>query len=368
MSSQHLQNTPAERPTFSVLIPNFNYARYIGETIRSVLDQGFDELEIVVADNASTDDSVEVVRSFGDPRIHVSVNPCNVGFSANLERVAALAHGRRMLLLSSDDRMLPDALSAYSRLEIALGDRAERAVWGAGSTTIDGDGKTTGRIATDTKLWRDAKKDEALSDAVGYTVLAVPASTILKRCLELLRSPLPFATTCYPKSLHDEVGGYTGGRVINPDKWFAWKVIGAADVVYLIDHDLFEYRKHDAGQGPQEARSGALKHLTDEYVATFSLPEHVLKKAGLSREDLARAFIEQDIVLRGLVSVAAGQRVSARRALHFGLAAYPNLVRANSKAWALRLLLGLGPLGTPIARALRSRAERAWTERESAAR
>jgi len=365
MSSQHLESTRTDQPRFSILIPNFNYARYIGETIQSVLDQKFDELEIVVADNASTDNSVDVVRGFADSRIHVTVNACNVGFSANLERVAAQAHGRRMLLLSSDDRMLPDALAAYARLESALGELAERSVWGAGSTTIDGDGKTTGRIATDMKLWRDATPDDALSKAVGYPVLAVPASTILKRCLELLRSPLPFATTCYPKALHDAVGSYTGGRVINPDKWFAWKVIGAADMIYLIDHDLFEYRKHDAGQGPQEARSGALKHLTDEYVATFSLSEQVLKKAGLTREDIARAFVEQDIVLRGLVSVAAGQRVNARRALHFGLATYPNFVRASSKAWALRILLGLGPLGTPIARALRSRAEKAWTERES---
>lgn len=368
MAIQPAPSVNANRPAISVLIPNFNYALYIGETIQSVLDQNLPNLEIVVADNASTDNSVEVVRAFNDPRIQLSVNACNVGFSANLERVAAGARGRRMLLLSSDDRMLPDALAAYARLETALGERAERAVWGAGSTTIDGEGKTTGRIATDLKLWRDARLDEDLTKAVGYPVRGVPADTMLKRCLEMLRSPLAFATTCYPKALHDAVGGYAGGRVINPDKWFAWKVMSAADMVYLLDHDLFEYRKHDAGQGPQELRSGALKHLTDEYVATFSLPETVLKKGGLTRDDLAKAFIEQDVVLRGLVAIASGQRATARRGLHFGLAAYPKLVQRNGKAWALRALLALGPVGTPIAKAIRARVEKAWVARESRSR
>ena len=57
-----MQNTPF----FSICIPNYNYARYVGETIQSVLDQSFQDFEVIVADNASTDDSVQVVRSFQD--------------------------------------------------------------------------------------------------------------------------------------------------------------------------------------------------------------------------------------------------------------------------------------------------------------
>jgi len=352
-------------PSLSVLIPNFNYARYIGETIESVLSQAGTDIEVVVNDNASTDDSVEVVRGINDSRIRLGINSCNVGFSANLERVASLARGRRMLLLSSDDRMLPDALAAYDRLARALGPAADTAVWGARSTTIDAAGATTGMIETDSKMWAAAHVDDALSAAVGYRILAMPGPAMLKRSLELLRSPLAFATTCYPRTLHDAVGGYTGGRVINPDKWFLWKLLSVADTIYLIDHPLFEYRKHDAGQGPQEARSGALKHLTDEYVATFSLPESVLHKAGLDREALARAFIEHDIALRGLVAIADGQRSSARRALHFGLAAYPKLANENRKLWALRALLAIGPVGTGVARLLRARVEKSWRARES---
>lgn len=349
----------------SVLIPNFNYGKYIGETIQSVLGQASLDTEIVVCDNASTDDSIQVILEFRDDRIRLSVNSCNVGFAANLERVAAMARGRRMMLLSSDDRLKPHALGVYRKLEASLGPRAERAVWGSSQSVIDAAGRITGRVPNDNRLWRDAKIDDALSREIGFPVRAIPSKQLLRRSLELLRAPLPFATTCYSKALHDEVGGYSGGRLVNPDKWFLWKVLAVSDTAYAIDEDLVDYRVHGAGQAAQEQRSGALKHLTDQYVATFNLPESVLASAGIDREAVARAFVEQDIALRGLVSVASGNRISARRAVNFGLATYPALVRASSKIWLLRALLALGPLGTHVARLARTRAQNRWHERES---
>jgi glycosyltransferase involved in cell wall biosynthesis len=355
------QTTPSPSISLSVLIPNFNYARYIGNTIESVLVQAAPHHEIVVCDNASTDDSVEVVRRFGDDRIRLAVNACNVGFAANLERVAQLARGRRMLLLSSDDRMKPNAIATYAALEAALGDRAERAVWGSSISVIDSDGNVTGEAGPDPKLWHDAPIDPELSARVGFPVRGLPASEMLRRSLLLLRTPLAFATTCYSRTLHDAVGGYAGGRLINPDKWFLWKLLGEADMIYVVEHPLFEYRVHDGGQAPQEQRSGALKHLTDEYVSTFNLPEAVLRKAGLDRDQVAAAFVEQDIALRGLVALAEGKRRTARRSVHFGIAAYPEQTRANLKVWMLRGLLALGPVGTEVARRLRKSAEARWT-------
>src|ERR1044071_9268039 len=150
-TSMHPAANPDGAVALSVMIPNFNYGRYIGETIESVLAQDRSQFEIVVCDNASTDDSVSVVRGYRDPRIRLSVNPCNVGFSSNLERVAAMARGRRMLLLSSDDRMTPGALAAYARLEAALGPRADTAVWGTATAVIDSKGVRTGRFDPDPK-------------------------------------------------------------------------------------------------------------------------------------------------------------------------------------------------------------------------
>ena len=146
-------------PAYSILVPNHNYAAYIQETIHSALSQDVSDLEIVVCDNASTDDSVAKVREFTDPRVRLYVNMCNVGFAANLERVAGYAKGRRMILLSSDDRMRPAALNTYAALEHALGEAAERAVWGSVTTIVDKSGRATGLIEADEKLWYEAVVD-----------------------------------------------------------------------------------------------------------------------------------------------------------------------------------------------------------------
>lgn len=358
----------AHGPALSVLVPNYNYGKYIAETITSVLSQADEDIEVLVCDNSSTDDSVERVRTLRDDRIRISVNPCNVGFAANLERVAAMARGRRMLLLSSDDRMAPGALRAYSELERALGDRAEAAIWGSSSTIIDAGGAQTGRIDPDSKLWRDATHEHDLSERLGMVVRSLPASELLRRSLQLLRTPLPFATTCYPRGLHDAVGGYSGGRLMNPDKWFLWKLLSVANTAYAIEHPLFDYRVHGSGQASLEQRSGALKHLTDEYIATFNLPATVLEKSGVTNGELAAAFIEHDVALRGLVSLANGHRRTARRMVAFGLATYPDVARSNPKVWALRALLSLGPLGTRIARSVQARAQRSWHDALSRSR
>ena len=59
---------------FSICIPNYNYERYLGRTIQSILAQDYQDFEILVSDNASTDGSVTLVQSFHDPRIQLRVN------------------------------------------------------------------------------------------------------------------------------------------------------------------------------------------------------------------------------------------------------------------------------------------------------
>ena len=109
---------------FSLCIPNYNYERYLGDTIKSVLDQDEQDFEIVVSDNASTDRSVEIVRAFHDQRIRLHVNSCNIGFGGNLDRVTRMASGEHMFFLPSDDQLRPGALATYRRLYDLLGSEA----------------------------------------------------------------------------------------------------------------------------------------------------------------------------------------------------------------------------------------------------
>lgn len=334
---------------FSICIPNYNYGRYIAETIESVLNQEA-EVEVHVSDNCSTDDSVARVEALADPRIRITQNAWNVGFAGNLDRACQGAAGERMILLSSDDFARPEALRIYRCLAEALGEQADRAVFASDQHVIDASGRIIGAAGRDSRMWRDATRHEALSEKLGCTILHVPARTLLKRALEHLRTPLAFAATCYPRALYTAVEGYGGGALMNPDKVFAWKILSVADHVYYVEAPLFSYRVHDSNQNAQQRQSGALKHLMDQYRATFDTSPAVMEAAGLSREDLAMAFVEHDIALRGLRAVAEGERHLARRHLDFGRATYPAIVARSRRAWMLRAALFLGPIGTLVAR------------------
>jgi glycosyltransferase involved in cell wall biosynthesis len=348
--------------SFSICIPNYNYGRYIGETIQSVLNQSVQDVEIGISDNASTDESVEIVHGFDDARVHLRVSPVNVGFAGNLDRAASLVSGDIMIMLSSDDLMGEGALALYDQLYEGLGRAGQRAVVASGLRVIDATGKTLGsRGLNDISwAWYGAREEEGLSERLGVRVVSMNAPELLRRSLTLHRTPCPFASTAYPRPLYEAVGGYGNGRLMNPDKWFAWKLLSVADRAYFIDAPLFAYRRHANNQAAQQAASGALKHLVDQYVATFDLPDWVLNRARLDKEDLARSFIEQDIALRGLKALADGQRTLARRTVRFGRAAHPREAARNWKVWCLRTLLALGPIGGAVARLSAAPAVQAW--------
>jgi glycosyltransferase involved in cell wall biosynthesis len=349
------------RPFFSICIPNFNYALYIGKTISSVLAQTFDDFEIVISDNASTDNSVEVIRSFADPRIRFQVNQNNVGFAGNLDRAGAMANGKYMIMLSSDDLMTSRALATYAQLlDKVESTSGESLVVTSPPEWIDGEDRSLGYSDIDRKFWSVGRLDEELSNAVGAPVLAAEAAKVLSRALALLRNPLPFAPTCYPRSLYQAVEGYGAGRMMNPDKWFSWKLLGAARHAYLVDTALFQYRWHSNNQTAQQSKTGSIKHLADQYANTLEVPADLLQTAGLARAEIVAAFVENDIALRNLERLAEGHRSMARRGLHFGMAVYPSECSRNWKVWVLRAMLLLGPAGSLTARLVKDRAHARW--------
>lgn len=94
----------------SVCIPTYNTARYIGETIESVLRQTFDDYELVVCDNASIDGTEEICRKFDDPRFRYEKFDEFIGQAENWNRALGLASGELVILLHSDDVLLPEFL------------------------------------------------------------------------------------------------------------------------------------------------------------------------------------------------------------------------------------------------------------------
>ncbi len=335
---------------FSVCIPNYNYGRYLGQTIKSVLDQEGVEVELVISDNASTDDSIAVVNSFDDPRIRLSVNRRNLGFAANLDCAGSMATGDFMIMLSSDDLMQPHTLKKYETFFTCLGADAERTVVTSTWDVIDPMGVKTGSQGPDKILWTESDRDRDLELAACLPVYGVPSNVLLRRCLERLRNPFNFAATCYPRELYERVVGYGAGRLINPDKWFHWKLLSVAKKAYFVDSPLFSYRWHPSNQTALEQNSGSLKFLVDEYNSTLELDDALLQTLDLSRQEVIKKFLEHDIINHGLATLARGSRLRAKRILRFGEAVYPEQLRSLNNRWLLKLLLGLGPIGGWLAR------------------
>ena len=100
-------------PAVSVLMTSYNRERYIGAAIESVLAQWYEDFELLVVDNCSTDRSVDIAREYAakDPRVRVHVNERNLGQFGNRNRAAELARAPLMRYLDSDDLMYPHCLA-----------------------------------------------------------------------------------------------------------------------------------------------------------------------------------------------------------------------------------------------------------------
>ncbi len=98
-------------PLISVIMSVYNAETYLKEAIESVLNQTFVDFEFLIIDDASTDKSVEVIKSFKDERIVLLHNPVNSGVAYGCNRAIELARGKYIARMDADDICLPDRFS-----------------------------------------------------------------------------------------------------------------------------------------------------------------------------------------------------------------------------------------------------------------
>ena len=96
-------------PVITIIIPTFNREKFIGAAIRSVLEQSFQEFEIIVVNDGSTDGTAEIVRSFSTDKLRYIYQE-NHGRSSARNHALRLARGRYIAFLDSDDLYLPGKL------------------------------------------------------------------------------------------------------------------------------------------------------------------------------------------------------------------------------------------------------------------
>lgn len=108
------QQDKVEMPNYglvSIVMPNYNGSKYLEETVRSVIAQTYQNWELLFVDDCSSDDSLELVRAFGDERIRIFQNEKNSGAAVSRNLALKMAKGRWIAFLDSDDLWLPDKLA-----------------------------------------------------------------------------------------------------------------------------------------------------------------------------------------------------------------------------------------------------------------
>jgi len=320
-----------------------------------VLDQTYHNFEIIIADNASTDNSIEVVKSFRDPRIRLVQNNYNIGFAPNLQRVTMFAQNEFVSLLSSDDLMNPQALETYASILSERGGRAAQTVLCADAELVDARGNVVGHIrkapGSHDMLTVRGDEDRAfarITPLPGGRYQTFSGLEVLKDVLPRLRNFAPFLTVVYPRALWQAVEGYNAVRTIGPDKFFHYKLLAQNPDVVYVPAPLYRYRVHLSAN--QESQKTNIKQQLDDYLYTLEYSDQFLASLGLTRQTLVEAFLNRVCLKNGLTELVYGSYPQAFRMLACALATYPGPALQQRRFYTLLGLLACGPLARPLAR------------------
>ncbi|MDD5629800.1 MAG: glycosyltransferase family A protein [Elusimicrobia bacterium] len=98
-----------DKPTLSVILPNYNHSEYVGEALQAILTQSRTPDEVIVVDDGSTDDSVAVIERAVDknPVVRLVLNSKNIGAFHCINKAMEMASGEYLYFASADDTILP---------------------------------------------------------------------------------------------------------------------------------------------------------------------------------------------------------------------------------------------------------------------
>ena len=98
----------SHQPIITVLIPTYNCEQYIQEAVQSILDQTYTNFECIIIDDCSTDGTVDIIKTFNDPRINLIIKPKNSGYTNSLNYGLTIAKGKYIARMDGDDISLPN--------------------------------------------------------------------------------------------------------------------------------------------------------------------------------------------------------------------------------------------------------------------
>ena len=226
-------------PIVSVIVPNFNHARFLRERLDSILKQSFSSIEVILLDDASSDGSAEILRSYAkDPRVtHLVVNERNSGSPfVQWRRGISLARGTWIWIAESDDSCAPDLLQRLLA-KVDQCDGKAGLVY-AQSQVVDEEGK---RLSSMLSYTRDLDQDPFAHD------LDLQGEDLVRRYLKV-KNVIPNASAVlFRRELVQDPGIWqdTGTMTMCGD-WLFWVRLCQRTRVGFVASELNHFRTHAA--------------------------------------------------------------------------------------------------------------------------
>jgi glycosyltransferase involved in cell wall biosynthesis len=117
-----------DQPLFTVATITFNSGQWVRQAIESILSSSYDDFELIISDDCSTDDTWEIIQEYTDHRIRAWRNEQNIGEYPNRNKVLREARGRFILFIDGDDILYKDALARSANYLTAFPEA--KALWG----------------------------------------------------------------------------------------------------------------------------------------------------------------------------------------------------------------------------------------------
>ena len=234
----------------SVCIPVYNGEQTIEKTIESVLKQTYKNLEIVVLDNCSTDNTREVVSSFDDARLKLVVNERNLGMMGNWNRCFDYASGKYMIIMCADDIITSDCIG----IKVSALEKYQDAVLAfSASLVIDDNGKVIhSRHPFKKSIVADGNKMAHYS-LKRHNIFAEPSNVVFRR------------------EMAEKAGRFDEDIIYSVD-WAYWMNLVILGKAIYIDKELTWYRVSALNE---TSRLGIRRIIKDDFVFVKKLPKEL---------------------------------------------------------------------------------------------
>lgn len=264
MSMLQLDNE--KEPMVSVVVITYNSAKTVVETLNSIKAQTYRNLELIISDDCSKDNTVEVVEEWlkenGSHFVHTDVvtSEINTGVSGNLNRGVFKSHGEWIKSIAGDDLLIPTAIEKYVRFVTISLDKVRMCVSDVEPFVIDGIVPET--IKSDYKHYFEMANE--------------PYTKQYKRVMSQLVFVGP--TYFYNRDLFDEVGGFSEKYGCFEEWPFVYKIIKLGERIYAINEKLVKYRVSESSLSRSRKNNGLENpsYFFSGYKFFFEGPYHEL--------------------------------------------------------------------------------------------